>query len=84
MQNNVCSQRQVPPQTKNTITLGQYDPQKHTPKTQTGNEGIHNVTYILHKRLGENHIYIITILQVHTQMRACIHTHTHHTSHVLM
>ena len=30
--NNVCSQRQVPPQAKNTITLVQYNPQKLTPK----------------------------------------------------
>ena len=45
-QNNVCSQHQVPPQAKNTITLGQYNPQKLTPKTQTGNIGVHNVRYI--------------------------------------
>ena len=43
-QNYACSQRQVPPQAKNTITLGQYGPQKLTSKTQTGNIGIHNVT----------------------------------------
>ena len=56
MQNNVCSHRKVPPQAKNTITLGQYDPQKLTPKTQTVNISIHNVTYILHKRFGENRL----------------------------
>ena len=36
-QNNVCSQWQVPPQAKNTITLGQYNPQKLTPKIQDQN-----------------------------------------------
>ena len=61
----------MPPQAKNT-TLGQYDPQKLTPKTQTGNIGIHNVTYILHKRFGENRTYIITVLQMHTQTRFII------------
>ena len=65
-QNNVCSQRQVPPQTNNTITLRQYNPQTLTPKTQSGNIGLHNVTYILHKKLGENRTYIITILQMRT------------------
>ena len=34
--NKVCSQRQVPPQTKSTTTLGQHKPQKLTQKkTQT-------------------------------------------------
>ena len=65
-QNNVCSQRQVPPQTKNTKTLGQYKPQKLTPKPKTGTMGIHSVTYILHKRFGENRTYIITIFIVNT------------------
>ena len=36
-QNNVCSQRQVPPQTNNTITSGQYNPQKLTPKSPDRN-----------------------------------------------
>ena len=75
-QNNVYSQRQVLPQAKNTITPGQHDPQKLTRKTQNGNIGIHNVTYILHKRFGNNRTYIITILQVYTQTRARTHTHT--------
>ena len=45
----------MPLQAKTTITLGQYNPQKLTPKAQTGNIGIHNVTYILHemKDLGK-------------------------------
>ena len=76
-QNNVRSQRQVHPQTKNKIRLGQYDPQKLTPNTQTGNRGIHNVTYILHIRVGKNRTYIITILQEHTQTREFTHSHTH-------
>ena len=33
-QSNACSQRQVPPQTKNTLTLGPYNPQKLTPKAK--------------------------------------------------
>ena len=37
------------------------------PKPQTGNIGIHNITYVLHKRFGKNCTYIITILQEHTQ-----------------
>ena len=36
-QNYVCARCQVPPQTKNTITLGQYNPQIFTPKTPDGN-----------------------------------------------
>ena len=36
-QNNVCLQCQVPPQAKNTITLGQYNPQKFTTKTPDRN-----------------------------------------------
>ena len=44
----------MPLQAKTTITLGQYNPQKLTPKAQTGNIGIHNVTYTLLKRFGEN------------------------------
>ena len=31
-----------PPQAENTITLGWYDPQKLTPKTQAGNVGENN------------------------------------------
>ena len=34
-QNNVCSQCQEPLKAKNTITLGQYDPQKLAPKNET-------------------------------------------------
>ena len=34
---NVCSQRQVPPQAKNTITLGQHNPQKLTQKNPDQN-----------------------------------------------
>ena len=60
-QNNGCLQRQVPPQAKNAITLGRYDPPKLTPKPQTGTRGIHNVTYILHKQFGGNLTYPITI-----------------------
>ena len=81
-QSDICSQRQVPPQAESTITWGQYGPRKLTPKTQTGNIGIHNVTHILHNRFGENRTYIITNFQVHTQTRARKHTHTHtHTHH---
>ena len=36
-QNYVCARCQVPPQTKNTITLGQYNPQIFTPKTPDRN-----------------------------------------------
>ena len=36
-QNNVGSQRQVPQQAKDAITLGQYNPQKLTPKTPDRN-----------------------------------------------
>ena len=48
----INSSSQVPPQAKNTITLGEYDQQRLTPKTQTGTIGIHNVTYILQTRFG--------------------------------
>ena len=44
----------MPPQAKNTVTLIQYDPQKLTPKTQTGNIGIHSVAYLVHKRFGDS------------------------------
>ena len=80
-QKNVCSQRQVLPQAKNTITLGQHNLKKLTPKTQIGTIGIHNATYILHERFGKNCTYIITILQEHTQARTYSHTHTRMHTH---
>ena len=48
-ENDVCSQRQVPPQAKNTLTLGQHNPQKLAPKTQYRKQRyVHYVTYILY------------------------------------
>ena len=60
-QNNLCSQRQVPPQAKNTITLGQYDPQKFTPKTQTRNIniGFHNILMLHTLRCRNSCIYVM-------------------------
>ena len=49
------------------------------PKPQTGNIGIHNITYVLHKRFGKSCTCIITILQEHTQTH--VHSHTHHQYH---
>ena len=49
---NVYSQRQVFPQAKNTVTLEQYNPQNSLQNPQTGTIGIHNFTFVLHKRFG--------------------------------
>ena len=70
-----------PHKLNNTITPGQYNPQMSLPKPQTRTIGIHNITYLLHKRFAKNHTYIITILQELTQMHVNSHTHTHTYTH---